>query len=57
MEEKMDNINLHQKFSLFSEYWSPKIVGEFNGQHVKLVNSKGEFVWHHHVTKMNSLLL
>jgi len=44
----MDTINIHQKLSLFSEYWSPKIVGELNGQHVKLVKLKGEFVWHHH---------
>ena len=44
----MDKINLHQKFALFSEYWSPKIVGELNGQHVKLAKFKGEFVWHKH---------
>jgi mannose-6-phosphate isomerase-like protein (cupin superfamily) len=44
----MEKINLPQKFSLFSEYWSPKIVGELNGQHVKLVKFKGEFVWHKH---------
>ncbi|HMR43435.1 MAG TPA: cupin domain-containing protein [Saprospiraceae bacterium] len=34
--------------ALFSEYWSPKIVGELNGQHVKLVKFKGAFVWHKH---------
>jgi mannose-6-phosphate isomerase-like protein (cupin superfamily) len=44
----MDKVNLAQKFSLFDEYWSPKIVGELNGQHVKLAKLKGEFVWHHH---------
>ncbi len=44
----MDKVNLNQKFSLFSEHWSPKIVGALNGQHVKLVKIKGEFVWHHH---------
>lgn len=44
----MDKINLKEKFSLFSEYWSPKIVGELNGQLVKLAKFKGEFVWHHH---------
>lgn len=43
-----DTINLLQKFALFNEYWSPKIVGELNGQQVKLVKFKGEFVWHHH---------
>jgi len=44
----MDKVNLQQKFSLFSERWSPKIVGELNGQHVKLAKLKGEFVWHKH---------
>ena len=44
----MDTVNLAQKFSLFDEYWSPKIVGELNGQYVKLAKLKGEFVWHDH---------
>ncbi len=44
----MQKINLAEKFSLFDAYWSPKLVGELNGQHVKLVKVKGEFVWHHH---------
>jgi len=44
----MEKINLQEKFSLFSEHWSPKIVGELNGQHVKLAKLKGEFVWHKH---------
>ena len=44
----MDKVNLAQKFDLFDEYWSPKIVGELNGQHVKLAKLKGEFVWHRH---------
>ncbi|UOX33114.1 cupin domain-containing protein [Flavobacterium sediminilitoris] len=43
---KVQNIN--QKLELFSEHWSPKIVGELNGQYVKLVKLKGEFVWHKH---------
>jgi mannose-6-phosphate isomerase-like protein (cupin superfamily) len=43
-----DKVNLLQKFSLFDEYWSPKIAGELNGQQVKLVKLKGEFTWHHH---------
>lgn len=34
--------------SLFSDYWHPRIIGELNGQHVKLAKFKGEFVWHHH---------
>ena len=44
----MDKVNIQQKLSLFPDYWSPKIVGELNGQHVKLVKLKGEFVWHKH---------
>src|SRR6185369_16708837 len=44
----MDKVNLAQKLSLFSDYYSPKIVGELNDSHVKLVKLKGEFVWHHH---------
>ena len=44
----MQKINLSQKLSLFHDHWSPKIVGELNGQHVKLVKFQGEFVWHHH---------
>ena len=44
----MEKVNLGDKFSLFQEYWSPKIVGELNDSHVKLVKLKGEFVWHHH---------
>jgi mannose-6-phosphate isomerase-like protein (cupin superfamily) len=44
----MEPVNIQQKLSLFSEHWSPKIVGELNGQHVKLVKFKGEFVWHSH---------
>jgi mannose-6-phosphate isomerase-like protein (cupin superfamily) len=41
-------INLAEKFSRFSGHWSPKIVAALNGQHVKLVKFRGEFVWHHH---------
>lgn len=44
----MEKINLAQKFSLFNEYWSPRIAGELNDSRVKLVKLKGEFVWHHH---------
>lgn len=41
-------INLTEKFAAFSEHWRPKIVGELNGQEVKLAKFKGEFVWHRH---------
>ncbi len=44
----MDKVNLAEKFALFAEHWSPKIVGELNGQHVKLVKFQGDFVWHKH---------
>ncbi len=44
----MRKINLAEKFSLFTEHWSPKIAGELNGQQVKLVKFQGEFNWHHH---------
>jgi len=44
----MNKINLKEKFGLFNEYWSPKIVGELNGQHVKLGKFEGEFIWHKH---------
>ena len=41
-------VNLAEKFTLFDERWSPKIVGDLNGQHVKLAKIEGEFVWHQH---------
>lgn len=44
----MNKVNLAEKLKLFDEHWSPRIVGELNGQHVKVVKMKGEFVWHHH---------
>lgn len=44
----MNRINLTEKLALFSRHWDPKIIAELNGQHVKLVKIKGEFVWHHH---------
>ncbi|MEO5958674.1 MAG: cupin domain-containing protein [Opitutaceae bacterium] len=44
----MNKINLAEKFSRFSDHWSPKIVAALNGQHVKLVKFRGEFVWHRH---------
>jgi mannose-6-phosphate isomerase-like protein (cupin superfamily) len=44
----MDSVNIAQKFSLFQEYWSPRIAGELNGNYIKLAKLKGEFVWHHH---------
>lgn len=44
----MEKIDLLRKFDLFDGHWQPKIVAELNGQAVKVVKVKGEFVWHHH---------
>jgi mannose-6-phosphate isomerase-like protein (cupin superfamily) len=44
----MERINLEDKFALFSDTWSPKVIGELNGQHVKLARIEGDFEWHHH---------
>jgi mannose-6-phosphate isomerase-like protein (cupin superfamily) len=43
-----NKINLREKFGMFADHWSPKIVGEVNDSHVKLVKLQGEFVWHRH---------
>lgn len=40
--------DLSEALASFDELWSPRIVGELNGQHVKIVKVEGEFVWHHH---------
>ncbi len=44
----LEKVNIAQKFSLFSNYWEPKVVGELNKQYVKLAKLKGEFVWYQH---------
>ena len=44
----MRKINLDEKFAAFDDHWSPKIIGELNGQQVKLAKFQGPFVWHHH---------
>ena len=44
----MEVVNIKEKFSLFNEHWSPKIIGQLNGQDVKLAKIEGEFVWHDH---------
>lgn len=41
-------VNISEKLSLFDDHWNPRIVGELNGQHVKLAKLKGEFIWHKH---------
>jgi mannose-6-phosphate isomerase-like protein (cupin superfamily) len=47
----MEKVNLNQIFSQFQDYWQPKIAGELNDSYIKLVKTKGEFVWHHHETE------
>ena len=44
----MQKVNLAEKLALFGEQWRPKVVGELNGQQMKLVKFQGPFVWHHH---------
>lgn len=44
----MNTVNLKEKFSRFSNYWNPHIIGEVNDCHVKAVKLKGDFIWHHH---------
>lgn len=44
----MEKVSINEKLSLFQDYWNPRIVGELNGQHVKLAKFKGEFIWHKH---------
>src|SRR5690606_13573721 len=44
----MEKVNIREKLDLITDYWNPRIIGELNGQHVKAVKLKGDFVWHHH---------
>jgi mannose-6-phosphate isomerase-like protein (cupin superfamily) len=44
----MDKVNLAEKLSYFTDHWNPRLIGELNGQHVKLAKLQGDFVWHHH---------
>jgi len=48
MSDLLNAINLEAKFATFDEYWTPKIIGELNGQYVKIAKFKGEFIWHSH---------
>lgn len=41
-------VNLDDRLNMFSDHWNPRILGELNGQHVKVAKLKGEFVWHKH---------
>ena len=53
----MNKINLTEKFKLFNEHWSPKIVGELNDSYIKLAKLKGEFDWHHHENEEEMFLV
>jgi mannose-6-phosphate isomerase-like protein (cupin superfamily) len=44
----VEKVNLAGKLATFSDRWHPRIVGELNGQHVKVAKLEGEFVWHRH---------
>ena len=44
----MEKVNLAEKLALINEHWRPKVVGELNGQEVKLLKFQGAFPWHHH---------
>ena len=46
--KKIESINIMKKFSLFNEEWTPKILGELNGQYVKVCKLKDDFLWHSH---------
>ena len=47
----VEKVNVAEKLGRFSDYWSPKIIGDLNDFYVKAVKLKGEFVWHHHETE------
>lgn len=49
--KKIESINIIEKFSLFNEEWTPKIIAELNNQYVKLCKLKDDFVWHTHVNE------
>lgn len=47
-EAFVDKVNIRDKLARFADHWSPRIIGELNGQHVKVAKLLGEFVWHKH---------
>lgn len=53
----MEKINLLQKLSLINDHWNPRIIGELNGQYLKLVKFIGPFTWHHHETEDEMFLV
>jgi mannose-6-phosphate isomerase-like protein (cupin superfamily) len=53
----MNKINLNQKLSLINDHWNPRIIGELNGQYLKLVKFEGPFTWHHHESEDEMFLV
>ena len=53
----MNKVNLAEKLAMIGDHWNPRIVGELNGQHVKLVKFQGEFVWHDHAEEDEMFLV
>ena len=53
----MNKVNLSEKLLLIDDHWNPRIIGELNGQHLKLVKFKGPFTWHHHATEDEMFLV
>lgn len=53
----MKKINLNEKFSLFNDHWNPRVLGDLNGQQVKIAKVKGEFVWHDHANEEELFLI
>lgn len=51
VNDDLSAVNLAEKFGLFQEHWTPKVVAATNGQLVKLAKFKGEFVWHSHANE------
>ncbi len=53
----MEKVNIKQKFDLFTDRWSPKILGELNDFHIKAAKLEGEFVWHSHENEDEMFLI
>jgi mannose-6-phosphate isomerase-like protein (cupin superfamily) len=53
----MDKVTVNDKLDLITDHWNPRIVGELNGQYVKLVKFKGNFTWHHHESEDEMFLI
>lgn len=53
----MEKVNIQEKLDRFSDHWNPRIIGELNGQQVKLAKLKGEFIWHSHENEDEMFLI